>query len=330
MTSLPNPTPAPITVGIDVAKATLDIALGLNSPPLSLPNDVEGFDALLIQLQAHQVSLVLMEATGGLETAAACASQAAGYAVAIINPRQARDFARAMGQLAKTDRIDARILAQLGEVIERHPERDRFIKQVPTVEQKLLAALVTRRRQLIAMLVAERNRLALIHPQTRKSVETIIDALTDELKRVDSDMDGHIQTHFADLSTLLNSVKGVGPATIATLIAEVPELGKLSRREISALIGVAPINRDSGRMRGTRTIFGGRGSVRNVLYMAALVAARHNPVIKTFYDRLVAAGKPEKVALVACMRKLLTILNAMAKAGKSWDAASHQLTQNIS
>jgi transposase len=143
-------------------------------------------------------------------------------------------------------------------------------------------------------------------------------------------MDGHIQTHFADLSTLLNSVKGVGPATIATLIAEVPELGKLSRREISALIGVAPINRDSGRMRGTRTIFGGRGSVRNVLYMAALVAARHNPVIKTFYDRLVAAGKPKKVALVACMRKLLTILNAMAKAGKSWDAASHQLTQNIS
>jgi transposase len=149
-----------------------------------------------LQLQAHQVALVLMEATGGLETAAACALQAAGYAVAIINPRQARDFARAMGQLAKTDRIDARILAQLGEVIERHPERDRFIKPGPTAEQQLLAALVTRRRQLIVMLVAERNRLAQTHAQTRKSVETIIDALTDELKRVDGDMDGHTSPTF--------------------------------------------------------------------------------------------------------------------------------------
>lgn len=329
MTSLPNPISAAITVGIDVSKATLDVAVGLNSPPLSLMNDIEGFDALLLQLAAHSVALIVMEATGGLETAAACALQAAGYAVAIINPRQARDFARAMGQLAKTDRIDARILAQLGEVIERHPERDRFIKPLPTVEQQVLAALVTRRRQLIAMLVAERNRLAQVHAQTRKSVDTIIGALTKELERIDHDMAEHIRTHFADLSALLNSVKGVGPATIATLIAEVPELGKLSRREISGLIGIAPINRDSGLMRGKRTIFGGRSSVRRVLYMAALVAVRHNPVIQTFYNRLVTAGKPKKVALVACMRKLLTILNAMVKGAQPWDAAFHQFDSKI-
>ena len=174
------------------------------------------------------------------------------------------------------------------------------------------------------MLVAERNRLAQAPGATRKSIDTIIEALTTELERIDSDMAGHIQVHFADLSALLDSVKGVGKTTISTLIAEVPELGKLSRREISALIGVAPINRDSGRMRGKRTIFGGRGSVRQVLYMAALVAVRFNPAIKVFYDRLVAAGKPKKVALVACMRKLLTILNAMVKTGKPWDAVLHQ------
>jgi transposase len=324
MTSLPDPTSAPITVGIDVAKDTLEVAVGLNVPSLNLTNDIEGFDALLTQLAAHRVALVVMEATGGLESAVACALQAAGYSVAIINPRQARDFARAMGKLAKTDRIDARILAQLGEVIDRHPEREKFVKPLPTVQQQALAALVTRRRQLIVMLGAERNRLAQAHAQTRKSIDTIIEALVKELERIDGDLAGHIQSHFADLSALLGSVKGVGKATISTLIAEVPELGKLSRREISALIGVAPINRDSGRMRGQRTIFGGRGSVRRVLYMAALVAARYNPTIKVFYDRLVAAGKPKKVALVGCMRKLLTILNAMVKTRTPWNASFDQ------
>ena len=325
MTSLPDSTSTPVTVGIDVAKATLDIAIGLNAPPLSLANDTEGFDTLLAQLATHKVALVVLEATGGLETAAATALQAAGYAVAIINPRQARDFARAMGQLAKTDRIDARILAQLGEVIERSPERDKFVKLLPSAEQRALAALVVRRRQLIGMLVAEHNRRAQALPgATRKSIDTIVEALTKELERIDSDMAGHVQAHFADLSALLDSAKGVGKTTISTLIADVPELGRLSRREISALIGLAPINRDSGRMRGKRTIFGGRGSVRQVLYMAALTAVRFNPEIKTFYDRLVAAGKPKKVALVACMRKLLTILNAMVKAGKPWDAVLHR------
>lgn len=324
MTSLPDSTSTPVTIGIDVAKTALDIAIGLNAPPLSLTNNAEGFDTLLGQLATRKVALVVMEATGGLETAAAAVLQAAGYAVAVINPRQARDFARAMGQLAKTDRIDARILAQLGEVIERSPERDKFVKPLPTAEQQALAALVTRRRQLIAILVAERNRLAQSPAAIRQSIDTIIEALTKELDRIGCDMAGHVQANFADLSALLDSVKGVGKTTISTLICEVPELGRLSRREISALIGVAPINRDSGHMRGKRTIFGGRSSVRHVLYMAALSATRFNPIIKIFYDRLVAAGKPKKVAIVACMRKLLGILNAMVKAGAPWNASLHQ------
>lgn len=324
MTSLPEPTSSGMTVGIDVAKHTIEVALGLDACTLSLSNDAAGFDALLAQLSAHQVALVVMEATGGWEAALACALQAVGYAVVVINPRQARDFARAMGQLAKTDRIDAHILSQLGEVIERHPQRAKFVKPLPSAEQQRLAALVTRRRQLIAMLVAERNRLPQAHANTRRSLQAIIKALSKELARIDDEMADYIDSHFAGLSQLLDSVKGVGPTTIATLIAEVPELGKLSRREIGALIGVAPLNRDSGVMRGKRTIFGGRASVRQVLYMAALVAARHNPVIRVFYARLLAAGKPRKVALVACMRKLLTILNAMVKADTPWDASLHQ------
>ena len=323
MTGQPNATEEAITVGIDVAKHTIEVALGADGPILSLANHAAGFEALLEHLAAHRVALVVVEATGGLESALACTLQLAAYALAVINPRQARDFARAMGQLAKTDRIDARILAQLAQVLARHPERDKFIKPLPTAEQQALAALVARRRQIIAMLVAERNRLAQAHARTQKSIHTIIQALLKELERIDADMSAHVRSHFADLSSLLDSVKGVGKNTISTLIAEVPELGKLTGREISALVGVAPINRDSGVMRGRRTIFGGRASVRHALYMAALVASRHNPVIKLFYQRLVAAGKPKKLALVACMRKLLTILNAMVKAGKPWDASLH-------
>ncbi|MDQ2987764.1 MAG: IS110 family transposase [Pseudomonadota bacterium] len=321
--SLPNSTPTPVTVGIDVAKNTIEVAIGLGLPTLNLSNDSDGFNTLLTHLAAHRTALVVMEATGGLESAVACTLQAAGYAVAVINPRQARDFARAMGQLAKTDCIDARILAQLGDVLQRRPDRDKFIRPLPTAEQQQLAAMVTRRRQLIAMLGAERNRLEQSYPSSKKSLNTIIKALTKELAHIEEGMAEYIQSKFPDLSDLLNSVKGVGKTTSSTLIAEVPELGKLSRREISALVGVAPINRDSGVMRGRRMIFGGRSSVRHVLYMAALVASRYNPSIKVFYDRLVAAGKPKKVALVACMRKLLTILNAMVKAGKPWDATVH-------
>lgn len=317
--------PSPLCVGIDVSKATLDIAASSAIEQFSVANDADGFDSIIAVLRKHTVALVLMEATGGLEAAVACALQAEGFENAVVNPRQARDFARAMGYLAKTDRIDARALAQMAEVINRHPERDRFIRALPDADRQVLNAMVVRRRQLITMLVAERNRLHPAHPQSRKSINIIIKALEDELARIDKDMNTHIRNHFKELSERLNSIKGVGTMTVAALLAEVPELGRLSRREISALVGVAPVNRDSGTMRGRRTIFGGRAGVRTALYMAALVATRFNPVIKAFYTRLVAAGKPKKVALVACMRKLLTILNAMLRKNEGWDDSYHHI-----
>lgn len=315
--------PNPLCVGIDVSKVTLDIAASCEIKQFTVSNDSNGFDNIITELRNHHVALILMEATGGLEAALACSLQAEGFDVAVVNPRQARDFARAMGYLAKTDRIDARVLAQMAEVINRHPERERFIRILPDSKRMLLAAMVVRRRQLITMLVAERNRLHPAHPQSRKSINTIIKALEDELAKIDTDMGSHIQSHFKELAERLISIKGVGTMTAAALVAEVPELGTLSRREISALVGVAPVNRDSGTMRGRRTIFGGRAGVRTSLYMAALVATRFNPVIKAFYTRLVAAGKAKKVALVACMRKLLTILNAMLRKNEEWDESYH-------
>uniref|UniRef100_A0A6V7KTN7 Uncharacterized protein n=1 Tax=Bracon brevicornis TaxID=1563983 RepID=A0A6V7KTN7_9HYME len=317
--------PSPLCVGIDVSKATLDIAASSTIAQFSVANDTDGFDSIMAELKKHDVALVLMEATGGLEAAVACALQAEGFELAVVNPRQARDFARAMGYLAKTDRIDARALAQMTEVINRHPERGRFIRALPDAERQVLNSMVIRRRQLIAMLVAERNRLYLAHPQSRKNINIIIKAREDELARIDEDMNTHISNHFKELSERLSSIKGVGTMTVAALLAEVPELGRLSRREISALVGVAPVNRDSGTMRGRRTIFGGRSGVRSALYMAALVAARFNPVIKAFYMRLVTAGNPKKVALVACMRKLLTILNAMLRKNEEWDESYHHV-----
>lgn len=319
--------PNPLCVGIDVSKATLDMAASRDIAQFTIRNDSDGFDAIIAELRKHSVALVLMEATGGLEAAVACSLQSEGFDVTVINPRQARDFARAMGYLAKTDRIDARVLAQMAEVINRHPERERFIRILPDAERQVLAAMVVRRRQLIAMLVAERNRLYPAHPQSKKSISIIINALEDELARIDDGMNNHIKSHFKDLTARLSSIKGVGTITAAALLAEVPELGSLSRRAISALVGVAPINRDSGTMRGRRTIFGGRDRVRTTLYMAALVATRFNPVIKTFYMRLLAAGKVKKVALVACMRKLLTILNAMLRKNEEWDESYHHVAQ---
>ncbi|EPZ6580487.1 IS110 family transposase [Escherichia coli] len=292
--SLPNP----LCVGIDVSKATLDIATTSEVAQFTTGNDADGFDAIVAELRKHSVALILMEATGGLEVAVACSRQAEGFDVAVVNPRQARDFARAMGYLAKTDRIDARALA----------------------------AMVVRRRQLITMLVAERNCLHPAHPQSRKSINIIIQALKNELARIDEDMNRHIQSHFKELTERLRSIKGgVGTMTAAALLAEVPELGNLSRREISALIGVAPVNRDSGTMRGRRTIFGGRAGARAALYMAALVATRFNPVIKAFYMLLLAVGKAKKVVLVACMRKLLTILNAMLRKNEEWNESYHHV-----
>lgn len=306
-------------VGIDIAKQSFDAAIGVTGAVKSFGNDDRGYDALLADLAGQAIDLIVMEATGGLERDLACVLQAAGFAVAVVNPRQARDFAKAMGYLAKTDRIDAKALAQLAQVLSRHPERDRFISVLPTPEQQALQALVARRRQLVTMHVAERQRLSISHAAARKSIEAMIQAIRAQLDDVESELAKHVDTHHAELAQRLASVRGIGPTTVATLIADVPELGRLSRREISALIGVAPFNRDSGLMRGKRAIFGGRSQVRRGLYMAALAAIRFNAVIRAFYGRLVAAGKPKKVAIVACMRKLLTILNAMVRSGTSWD-----------
>ncbi len=324
MTSLPSPTSDDrLSVGIDVAKATLEVAISGHAKTLAFANDEAGCAALLAELSGRSVALVLFEATGGFELPCATALQLAGLAVAVINPRQARDFARAMGHLAKTDRIDAAVLADMARTLLARGDLSKLVKPLPDAQQLELQGLVTRRRQLMAMKLAEDHRMKMPGVRQRRSLNTIIKALDRELARVDKDLQAFVGTNHAELAALLDSVKGVGKATISTLLAEVPELGKLSGREVSALVGVAPINRDSGTMRGKRSIFGGRPDVRRVLFMAALVASRHNPVIKAFYQRLLAAGKPKKVALVACMRKLLTILNAMVRSGKPWNQALH-------
>jgi transposase len=329
MTNLPNQTSdAPLSVGVDVAKATLEVGFSDREPTLAPANDEAGHAALLAHLgemrdQGAAIGLIVLEATVGLEVEVATALQLAGYAVAVVNPRQARDFARAMGVLAKTDRIDARVLALMGQTLLQRADLAKLVKPLPDEQQRMLQAMVTRRRQLLGMRIAEQQRASGPDKRMRRSLNIILKALDRELTRVDKEMQAFIGEHHAELAALLDSVKGVGKATISTLLAEVPELGKLNGREVSALVGVAPINRDSGTMRGKRTIFGGRPAVRKVLFMAALVASRYNPVIKTFYQRLLAAGKPKKLALTACARKLLTILNAMARSGKPFDAAMH-------
>jgi transposase len=311
-----------IHVGIDVAKDSFDVSLGVSGELCRFSNDAAGFEQLLGRLKAFEVRLVVMEATGGYEAQLACALQAVGHCVAVVNPRQARDFAKSLGYLEKTDRIDAAALSSFAQTLDQHPQRERFVKGVPDPLREQLAALVTRRRQLIEMLIAERNRLALSHKAARRSIEAIIKALRRELDDVEAQMARHVRGHHADLEALLTSAKGIGPQSVAVLIGE-PELGKLSNRQISKLVGVAPLNRDSGTMRGKRTIFGGRSHVRSSLYMPTMSAIRYNPVIRAFYNRLLARGKRKMVAVVACMRKLLTILNSMVRTGKSWDASLH-------
>ncbi len=313
-----------VFVGIDVAKAHLDVAaLGAKLGAERFENDAEGHTALAAALQPLGVALVVMEATGGYEAALACALQAAGLAVAVVNPKQARDFAKSMGRLAKTDRIDARILAELAAVLARRDDLARFIRPLTDLQQQQLAALVTRRRQLLTMLIAERQRLQLAVLMVRPSIEAMIQAIRAQLDELEAQMIAHVGQHFAELDALLQSTRGIGPIASATLIAELPELGRLNRREIAALVGVAPIASDSGAARGRRRVQGGRFEIRRVLYMATLTATNRNPVIKAFYQRLIAAGKLPKVALVACMRKLLTTLNAMVRKNKPWDSSLH-------
>jgi transposase len=314
-----------VVVGIDVAKAHLDVAaLGAKLGPERFDNDAEGHTALLAALQPLGAALVAMEATGGYEAAVACALQAAGVPVAVVNPKQARDFAKSMGRLAKTDRIDAHTLADLAAVLLRREDLARFIRPLTDIQQQHLAALVTRRRQLLTMLGAERQRLQLALPMVRPSIEAMIQAIRAQLDELEGQMIAHVRQHFSELDALLQSTRGIGPIASATLIAELPELGRLNRREIAALVGVAPVANDSGSSRGRRRIQGGRFEIRRVLYMATLSATTRNPLIRSFYQRLIAAGKLPKVALVACMRKLLTILNAMVRTNTPWNNALHR------
>lgn len=313
-----------VVVGIDVAKAHVDVSvLGAKLDAQRFDNEAEAHSALAAALKPLNVALVVMEATGGYEAALACALQAAGLPVAVVNPRQARDFAKSMGRLAKTDRIDARMLAEFAAVLVRRDDLASLIRPVADAQQQALAAMVTRRRQLVTMMLSERQRLQLAMAVVRPSIEAMIEAIRKQLDDVEAQMVSHVQAHYAELDKLLRSASGIGPVASATLIAELPELGKLNRREIAALVGVAPMANDSGNSKGRRRVQGGRFEIRRVLYMATLTAARHNPAIKTFYDRLVAAGKLPKVALVACMRKLLTTLNAMVKTNKPWNKSLH-------
>ena len=295
MTSLPNPTSdTRVTVGVDVAKATLEVAISGRTASLALANDEAAYAVLLAELSGLDVGLVLFEATGGFELACATALQLAGLPVAVINPRQARDFARAMGRLAKTDRIDANVLADMARTLMQRGDLSKLVKPLPDAQQLELQGLVTRRRQLMAMKLAEDHRMKMPGVRQRRSLNTIIKALDREMARVDKDLQDFVGANHAELAALLDSVKGVGKATISTLLAEVPELGKLSGREVSALVGVAPINRDSGTMRGKRAIFGGRPDVRRVLFMAALVASRTTPSSKPSISVCLLPANPRR------------------------------------
>jgi transposase len=312
---------AQVFAGIDVSKAVLDVALLPSGELLQFANDTAGIEELGKKLKAQAADLVVMEATGGYETAAATALVVLGLRVAVVNPRQVRDFAKATGRLAKSDRIDAQVIAAFGEAVE--PE----IVRLPDEDAREMEALLVRRRQLVAMRVQEVNRLALMQGAMRKNIKAHIDWLEKQIDRLDIDLTAGLRSSPAwrAKDELLRSFKGVGPITSSTLLIDLPELGQLDRRAIAALVGVAPFNCDSGVMRGRRSIYGGRSHVRTLLYMAATTAIRSNPVIRAFYERLKSRGKPHKVAMVACMRKMLTILNAMVRQSTPWTPETNPL-----
>lgn len=300
-------------IGIDVSKARLDTSLpGAES---SFVNDAEGVEALAQSLATHAPKLVVLEATGGLERALVAALLARGLPVAVVNPRQVRDFAKASGRLAKTDRIDAQMLARFGQAIE--PSQ----RPLPDEAAQAFADQLTRRRQLVEMLAMEKTRLKQTpDKEVRRDLKEHIEWLENRLRASEDGLRRTVEASPAWQAKrdLLAEVKGVGEITVLTLIALLPELGRIDRKQIASLVGLAPFNRDSGTLRGRRTVWGGRAAVRQTLYMATLTAVRWNPPLKAFYERLVGKGKASKVALVACMRKLLTMLNAMLRDGKKW------------
>jgi len=308
-----------VSVGIDVSKNTLDIAVHETGETWSSNNDSSGCAALATKLKQLKATSIVLEATGGFETLVTATLSAADLPVIVVNPRQVRDFAKATGQLAKTDRIDCRVLAHFAAAI--NPP----MRPVKSDETHHLEALLARRRQIVEMLVAERNRLANNHDRAVvKDLNAHIVWLERRLKSSDDELQRVLKSSPAwrERDELLRSVPGVGPVLSLTLMAQLPELGHLNRREIAKLVGVAPFNWDSGQWRGSRHIWGGRAAVRSPLFMATLCAIRINPTIKVFYRRLIMAGKAPKVAIIACMRKLLTILNVMVKTQTSWRTAS--------
>lgn len=308
-------TESPIFVGIDVSKASLDVAVRPTGDVWQVNNDVKGIDELVEEIRKISPTLIITEATGGYEAACATALAVAGLPVAVINPRQARDFAKSLGRLAKTDRIDAAVLAHFGEAVRPEP-------RMPADEQMAeFRALMVRRRQLIEMIVAEKNRMRLCHRSILPQVKEHILYLESKLDEIDGEMRDHLQKSpiWREKDDLLRTVPGVGTVTSTTLLSELPELGQLNRKKIAALVGVAPYNFDSGTVHGKRIIWGGRAAVRSALYIATVSATRHNPVIRAHYQHLKDQGKPSKVALVACTRKLLTILNAMIHSMRAWN-----------
>ena len=306
---------AAIFVGIDVSKATLDVALRPHGEPWRCTNDEAGITELVDRLCPLGPQLIVLEATGGLERCVVAALALAGLPLAVVNPRQARDFAKATGQLAKTDALDAAVLAHFAAAIHPTP------RPLPDAHTQALAALVERRRQLVSMLTAEKNRWQQALPTVRSQIAVHVQWLQQALAQLDAELDQmlHASPLWHERANLLRSVPGVGPTVTLTLLAHLPELGHGSVKHVATLVGLAPLNRDSGTWRGSRAIWGGRRHVRAALYMAALVGVRHNPLLRGFYERLVARGKPKKVALTACMHKLLTILHAVLRNHTPWE-----------
>ena len=304
-----------IYVGLDVSKGRIDVAVRPTGRTWSVSYNEVGLDDLVAELNGLAPEVVIAESTGGLELPLAAALATASLPVVVINPRQARDFAKSTGQLAKTDRLDAQVLAHFGEAV-RPPMR-----ALPDADTHALGAILARRRQVMDILVAEKNRLSQATSDIRPRIRAHITWLEDELEDLDKDLRDRVRKSplWRVKDDLLRSVPGVGQQVSLTLLAYLPELGTLNRKQIAALVGVAPFNRDSGPRRGRRSVWGGRARVRSTLYMGALVGSRRNPVLREFYQRLLQAGKPKKVALTACMRKLLIILNSMMRTGERWN-----------
>ena len=309
-----------VFVGIDISKAHLDIAIHGQAESWRVPNSDEGIASLVQQLQGRAPTLIVLEATGGFELRLVAELQVARLPTVVTNPRRARQFARSTGKLAKTDKLDAQLLAHLGAALRPEP------RPLPSEQEEQLTALLTRRRQLLDMITVEKNRLMTVRPSMRADIQEHLAWLKEKLAKLDEEIDQFVQGSplWQARDEVLQSVPGIGRITASTMLAMLPDLGTLNRQEIAALVGVAPVNRDSGRKRGRRHILGGRAPVRTVLYMAALSAKRHNPTIRAFYERLLERGKEKKVALVACMRKLLVILNAMLRTNQAWHAPTVQ------